>query len=152
MSAKRLLGVLLIGCLTASASAHADTPTTVTTTFHFHSLYDRLIVSYHLGQDSRCVADAYGVYADLNCTRIDRQSADWDLRVYTTTSKLVYERSSVGFQGHGSVFLFWWRLGAPFCGPSKHFVRNYRAVVRVFSPLDNRVLAERETRFGLRCK
>jgi hypothetical protein len=65
--------------------------------------------------------------------------------------RFVHSERHDGFNGRDSIRLYWtFDLGAPYCG-STNWSRRYKAVVRLFSPFTDRVVATDKMTFGLRC-
>jgi hypothetical protein len=139
---------------TGATPRHAvNSPSFIFVTPHFYSMYEHLKVEFLVGEDDSCVQDEYGGYDDPGCYDVDGNNADWDMRVYQTYPRwrFVYSDRTSTFDGKDSTNLYWSvELGAPFCF-STSWTRSYKAVFRLFSPIDDRVLARDTETFGVRC-
>lgn len=140
-------------------AAHTDatihnSPSEIFASTRFYTNYEHLAVTFVVGYDDQCVKDEYGFYATPGCDGMDANDAPWDIRVYQTspTWRFVYSDRSDGFGGHDTATLFWqFQLHAPYCYSGRRWARSYKAVLRLFSPVDDRVLARDTEIFGLHC-
>lgn len=157
MKTHKLIAIFVVvfaALMLVRAASATTTPNVIFATPTWYSSYEHLAISYVVGYDSRCLPDEYGFYADLACNNMDQNVADWDVTVVETSPvhKPVYSERNTGYGGLDSARLYWHLdLGFPYCRGYRRSSYWYRAIVRLFSPIDGRVIASSSTSFGVRC-
>lgn len=129
----------------------ANTPSFINASTRFYTNYELLSVRYVVGWDASCHKDEYGFWENYDCGDMEDNNAEWDVRVYQTRPswKLVYAERNNGYRGKDDTRLYWsLDLRAPY--QAKKGTRyNYKAVVRLFSPVSGRVLKTDAVTFGI---
>ena len=152
-----ILAALVGGAALGGSQAHATqaAPTTVMyVTKRFYSSYERIGIRFRLSMPSSCTKDEYGFYDDFNCDEAESNNAEWEVRVIQTkpSRKFVYADRSSAFHGSDSMNLYWnIDLGFPSCYGSGKVSRSYRATVRLYHPVTERIAATRYVSFGAVC-
>ncbi len=154
--------VTVVLALAFAGSAHPAVPR-LRVQATFYSSYEHLEISYYVGSDPACATFEYGSDS-AGCYDLIRNAAHYDVRVYQTgrsivdgryvpTLLAVYSTRSTGINGQADKNLYWsFHLKAPHCARRPPpWIRRYEAVVRLFSPVDGRVLRTTSTDFELRC-
>lgn len=152
-----IFAALLAFVVTASAGATSHTaksPSDIYATPQFYTDYEHLTVHYVVGWDNSCVMDEYGYFSNPDCDSMQSNDAEYDVHVYQTRPrlKLVHSERDQGFSGTDSIDLFWsYDLRAPDCYSGKNWYRSYKAVIRLYSPVNGRVLAHDTETFSINC-